>query len=111
MNGLRNMDVNWRFYAVLALAKTEEEAQSFRNLIKKTIADETYRHIIVIDALSTPLGLEAFEEYVGFSAMSMYYNHNNTQQSKENARKAKEVLDRSWKDRIHDGAFTVWVLF
>lgn len=108
MNGLRNMDVNWRFYAVLALAKTEEEAQSFRNLIKKTIADETYRHIIVIDALSTPLGLEAFEEYVGFSAMSMYYNHNNTQQSKENARKAKEVLDRSWKDRIHDGVFTVW---
>ena len=108
MNALKVKDLSWHFYAVLALAKTEEEAQNFRNLIKKTIADEAYRHIIVIDALSTPLGLEAFNQYVDFAAMSMYYNHNNAQQSKDNARKAKEVLDRKWKDRIHDGAFTVW---
>ena len=57
---------------------------------------------------SSPLGLESFEEYVGFSAMSMYYNGNNNQQSKDNARKAKEVLNRTWKDKIHDDAFIVW---
>ena len=30
------------------------------------------------------------------------------QQSKENAKKAKDVLERDWKDRIHDGQFIVF---
>ena len=108
MNVLKSKDVDWHFYAVLALAKTDEEAQSFRTLIKKTIADPVYKNIAVIDALSTPLGLEAFEQYVDYSAMSMYYRGNNGQQSKENAKKAKDVLERDWKDRIHDGQFIVF---
>lgn len=108
MDALKNKDVGWHFYAVLALAKTDEEAQSFRTLIKKTIADPAYKNIAIIDALSTPLGLEAFEQYVDYSAMSMYYNGNNGQQSKENAKKAKDVLERDWKDRIHDGQFIVF---
>lgn len=108
MDTLKSKDVGWHFYAVLALAKTDDEAQAFRTLIKKTIADENYKNIVVIDALSTPLGLEAFEQYVDYSAMSMYYNGNNNQQSKENNKKAKDVLERDWKDRIHDGIFTVY---
>lgn len=108
MDALKNKDVDWHFYAVLALAKTDEEAQSFRTLIKKTIADPAYKNIAVIDALSTPLGLEAFEQYVDYSAMSLYYNGNQGQQSKENAKKAKDVLERDWKDRIHDGQFIVF---
>ncbi|NCB25669.1 MAG: hypothetical protein EOM62_09390, partial [Bacteroidia bacterium] len=108
MDALKNKDLDWHFYAVLALAKTDEEAQSFRTLIKKTVADPAYKNIAVIDALSTPLGLEAFEQYVDYSAMSMYYNGNNGQQSKENAKKAKDVLERDWKARIHDGQFIVF---
>ena len=108
MGQLKSKDVGWRFIAVLALAKTEEEAQALRIQIKKTIADVEYKNITVIDALSTPLGLDEFEKYVDYSAMAMYYQGNNNQQSKDNARKAKEVLERSWKDRIHDGQFIVW---
>ncbi len=108
MDVLKSKDVNWRFYAVLALAKDEDEAQQFRTLIRKTIANEAYKNIIVIDALSTPLGLEAFEQYVDYSAMALYYQGNNNQQSKDNQRKAKDVLDRTWRDRIHDGQFYVY---
>lgn len=108
MDVLKSKDVDWHFYAVLALAKTDEEAQSFRTLIKKIIEDPAYKNIAVIDALSTPLGLEAFEQYVDYSAMSMYYSGNNGQQSKENAKKAKDVLERDWKDRIHNGQFIVF---
>lgn len=108
MDVLKSKDVDWHFYAVLALAKTDEEAQSFRTLIKKIIADPAYKNIAVIDALSTPLGLEAFEQYVDYSAMSMYYSGNNGQQSKENAKKAKDVLERDWKDQIHNGQFIVF---
>ena len=108
MDVLKSKDQDWHFYAVLALAKTEDEAQTFRTLIKNTVADPTYKNITVIDALSTPLGLEAFEQYVDYSAMSLYYSGNNGQQSKENAKKAKDVLERDWKDRIHDGQFIVF---
>ena len=69
MDVLKSKDISWHFYAVLALAKNDEEAQSFRNLIKKTIANAEYKNIIVVDALSTPLGLEAFEDYVNYSAI------------------------------------------
>ncbi len=108
MDALKNKECTWHFLAVLALAKTEEESITFRSLIKKTVADEAYKNIIVIDALSTPLGLEAFEKYVDFSAMSAYYQGNNNQQSKDQGRKAKEVLERDWRDRIHDGQFIVY---
>ena len=108
MDQLKVKDTSWHFFAVLALARTDEEARTFRNMIKKTIGNAEYKTILVIDALSSPLGLELFEEYVSYSAMSMYYNGNNNQQSKDNARKAREVLDRTWRDRIHDGSFIVW---
>lgn len=108
MDALKNKDIDWHFYAVLAVARTEDEAQTFRTLIRSTVADPIYKNIMVIDALSTPLGLEAFEQYVDYAAMSMYYSGNNGQQSKENARKAKEILERDWKNRIHDGRFIVF---
>ena len=108
MDVLKNKDDTWRFYAVLALAKDEDEAQSFRALIKRTIANEDYKKIIVIDALSSPLGLELFEQYVEYSAMAIYYQGNNNQQAKDNSRKAKDVLNRAWRDKIHDGQFFVY---
>ena len=108
LDSLKAKDVGWHFMAVLALAKTDEEAQALRIQIKTAIANEDYKNITIIDALSTPLGLEEFEKYVDYSAMSMYYQGNNNQQSKDNARKAKEVLERAWKDRIRDGQFIVW---
>ena len=108
MDALKHKDVSWHFKAVLAVAKNEEEAQTFRNIIKNVISNEEYKDIVVIDALSTPLGVEAFGQYVEYAAMSMYYSGNNNQQSKDNSRKAKDVLNRDWKDRIYNGQIIVY---
>lgn len=108
MDTLKSKDSDWHFRAVLALEKNEEEAQSFRADIKKIISDPAYKNIVVIDALSTPLGVENFDQYVEYSAMSMYYNGNDKRQSQENAKKAKDILNRDWKNRIHDGIFYVY---
>ena len=108
MDSLKTKDIPWRFYSILAVAKDDDEAQAFRNLIKKTIANDDYKNIYVIDALSSPLGLENFEQYIEYQAMSQYYQGNNGQQSKENNRKAIEILNRTWREKIHDGQFYVY---
>lgn len=108
MDALKTKDDSWRFYSVLAIAKDEDEAQSFRSLIKRTISNECYRNICVIDALSSPLGLESLEQYIDYEAMSRYYQGNNGQQQRDNHRKATDILDRTWRDKIHDGQFYVY---
>lgn len=107
INALRDKQSNWRFFAIIAFAKDDAEVPNFRKAIKEAAANPEYKHIIFIDALSTPLGADAFEQYVEFSAMSMYYNGNDNTLSKNNSEKAKRVLDTDWKDRIEKGAFIV----
>jgi hypothetical protein len=108
INGLRERAIGWRFYAVIALAKDEIEAVSFRKEVRAAAADEQYKNIVFIDALSTPLGLEAFEQYVDYSAMARYYQGNNNKAATDNSDNAKHVLDRDWKNKIYNGQFVVY---
>lgn len=107
INELRNRPKGWNFHAVIALAKDASEAAMFRKNIKAAVSDKQYENIVFIDALSTPLGPEAFEQYVDFLAMSLYYQSNNNTSARENSDKAKHVLDRDWKNRIYNGKFVV----
>ncbi len=102
INTLRDKESGWKFHAVLALAKDDMEVVALRQYIKKAVTDEQYQNIVFIDALSTPLGVEAFDLYVEYAALSMYYQSNNRQASAENAAKAKQVLELDWKNRIYN---------
>jgi hypothetical protein len=108
INILRDRATRWNFHAVIAFAKDEAEAATFRKTIRTAVADEQYENIVFIDALSTPLGSEAFEQYVDFSAMAMYYQGSNNTSSRESSDKAKRVLDQDWKNRIYNGQFIVY---
>jgi hypothetical protein len=107
INILRDKPTGWNFHAVIAFAKDDVEAAGFRKIIKAAVADKQYENIVFIDALSTPLGNEAFEQYVDYSAMAMYYNGNNNSASRESTDKARHVLDQDWKNRIYNGQFVV----
>lgn len=110
INALRDISETkrWKFHAVIAFAKDEAEAATFRKTLRTAVADNRYENIIFIDALSTPLGQEAFEQYVDFSAMAQYYQSNQNTSSRESADKAKRVLDQDWKNRIYNGQFVVY---
>ena len=108
INLLRDRATVWNFHAVIAFAKDDAEAATFRRTIRTAVADKQYENIVFIDALSTPLGQEAFEQYVDFSAMAMYYQGNQNTSSRECADKAKRVLDQDWKNRIYNGQFVVY---
>lgn len=108
INILRDKASGWNFHAVVAFAKDDAEAAIFRKTLKTAVADKLYENIVFIDALSTPLGSEAFEQYVDFSAMAMYYQGSNNTSSRESSDKAKRVLDQDWKNRIYNGQFVVY---
>jgi len=108
INTLRDKTTGWNFHAVIAFAKDEAEAATFRKAIRIAVADKQYESIVFIDALSTPLGSEAFEQYVDFSAMAIYYQGSNNTSSRESSDKAKRVLDQDWKNRIYNGQFVVY---
>ena len=108
INILRDKPAGWNFLAVIAFAKDESEAVTFRKNIKTAAADKQYENIVFIDALSTPLGLDAFDQYVDFSAMAIYYQGNINTSSREYSDKAKRVLDQDWRDRIKDGQFIIY---
>lgn len=108
MNFLKDKETGWRCYAILALAKTEAEAQKFRKTINETAKDGEYKNITIIDALSTPLGTEDFNTYAEYSARSMTYSGNRNTQSQDYAKKAKNILEHDWRNRIHDGQFIVY---
>jgi len=108
INNLRDRATRWNFHAVIAFAKDDAEAAIFRKTLRTAVADKQYENIVFIDALSTPLDSEAFEQYVDFSAMAMYYQGSNNKASRESADKAKRVLDQDWKNRIYNGQFVVY---
>jgi hypothetical protein len=108
INILREKSTGWNFHAVIAFAKDDGEAAIFRKTLRTAVADKQYEKIVFIDALSTPLGSEAFEQYVDFSAMAMYYQGRNNTSSRESSDKAKRVLDQDWKNRIYNGQFVVY---
>ena len=108
INILRDKSSGWNFHAVIAFAIDDAEAATFRKTIKTAVADKQYEKIVFIDALSTPLGSEAFDQWIDFSAMALYYQGSNNSSSRESADKARRVLDQDWKNRIYNGQFIVY---
>ncbi|NBJ16968.1 MAG: hypothetical protein FNP40_15715 [Dehalobacter sp. 4CP] len=108
LTSLKDKDYGWRFVAVLCFAKDDTEVPSFRKAIAEAAANDDYKHIIFIDALSTPLGADAVERYVEFQAMSMYYSGNDKDLAKKYAKDARNILDTEWKNSIERGAFIVY---
>jgi len=108
LTSLKDKDYGWRSIAILCFAKDDTEVASFRKTIAEAALNDDFKHIIFIDALSTPLGADAFERYVEFQALSMYYSGNDKDLAKKYAKDAKNILDTEWKSNIERGAFIVY---
>ena len=107
INNLSNIDTTWNFHAVIAVAKNETEAVTFRKDIQEWVANKQYEHIVFIDATYTPLGESAFEQYIDISAMEEYYRGNNKNESDNKRREANKIL-ADWAERIYEGQFVIY---
>lgn len=108
LSSLCNQETRWHFIALVAFAKDDSEITPFRKVIQEAVANDDYKHIIFIDALSTPLGTDAFEQYLDYQSMSMYYTGNDNDLARKYAKDAKNILDNDWRNRILSGSFIVY---
>ena len=100
INQYKGKDLVWRFRSVIAFAKDDTEVAPLRKLIKDSVASGDFDNIIIIDALSTQLGADDFEQYLDCQSMAMYYARNDNDLARKYAKDAKDVLDGKWTDFI-----------
>ena len=104
----KSKDLGRYFHAVLAFAKDDTEVKPFRKAIKDAVISGEYDNIIFIDALSTPLGTDDYEQYLDFQSLAMYYSGPDNDLARKNAKDAKDVLDIKWRSRLEKGRFIVY---
>ena len=105
---LRNLESKYtnKILSVVAYAKDDNESVIIEKKIQDALKDGSY-NIVFVDASTTPLGKDAYEQYCENMAEAMYHQRENRELAKEFESNAKDVLKR-WKNRITEGEFQVY---
>jgi hypothetical protein len=108
INTLRNQAGSFanKILAVATFAKNDEEGAAISKAIAEAAKSNNYK-ILFIDTSSTPLGYDAFEQYLENMANSNYHRGKDNSLAGQYENNAKEVL-KKWKDRILDGEFILY---
>lgn len=108
INKLKSRVEDWHFNAVIAFSKDDTESAALSDKIKQAASNEEYKNILFIDATSSPLGVNDLDSYVDYEALAVYYQGSNPSSSKDNDKKAKQILSTNWKNRIYNGKFVIY---
>lgn len=105
---LRNQESKYtnKIVAVVSFAKDDTESVVIGKKIKDALNDGSYK-MIFVDASTTPLGKDGYEQYCDNMAQSMYYQGKDNNQARQFENNAKDAL-KKWKSRISDGEFIVY---
>lgn len=105
---LRNQEGNYfnKIVAVVAFAKDDSESVLITKKIRDAINDGSY-NMIFVDASTTPLGKDGFEQYCDNMAQSMYHQRKDDSLARQYETNAKEAL-KKWKNRVFNGEFIVF---
>lgn len=107
INKITNEAQNYKIRAVMAFARTDDEQSKIRELIKGAIKDDRYSNLVFIDASSTVMGKDRFEQYIDCAANEEYWRQKDRSLSEEMARKAKTLLE-DWRTDITNNSLVVY---
>lgn len=107
INKITNERSGYKFRAVLSFARSDEEQNKIRALIRGAVNEDRYQDLIFIDASSTVLGCDRFEQWVACSSNEEYWRTKDGKLADEMSRKAKAILE-DWKTDVANGPFTVY---
>lgn len=105
---LRNQESNYinKIVAVVSFAKDDSESVVLGKKIKNALKDGSYK-MIFVDASTTPLGKDGYEQYCENMAQAMYHQGKDNNLARQYETNAKEAL-KKWKNRISGGEFIVY---
>jgi len=95
-----------KIYAVITFAKSDEERVSITKMLKEAGVDSSY-NMLFIDASSSILGMDVFEQYIENMANSSYQLIKNKALSKQYEGYAREILEK-WKRDILSSEFVLY---
>lgn len=107
INVLMSKPETWQTRAIIGFAKDDTERDALRKLIKNAVADEKYKKLLFIDAMSLPLGVDEFEQYVDYTANGKYYRGKDNHLADDMEAKGKGVL-LNWRNKIYKERFIVY---
>jgi len=107
INRITNEPSTYRYRAVLSFARSDEEQNKIRELIRGAMNDNRYENLVFIDASSTVLGAERFEQWADHAANEEYWRTKDVKLADEMARKTKVILE-DWKTDVASSTFTVF---
>lgn len=102
----REAELENKIPAVVCFAKDDKEASLISKKIRDALKDGSY-HVVFIDATTTPLGKDGYEQYRNEMANAMYQQRKDDILSGQYASNAKDAL-KKWKNRIAAGEFIVF---
>lgn len=105
---LRNQETIYenKIVAVVCFAKDDAESVVIGKKIRDALKDGSY-NMIFVDATTTPLGRDGYNQYREDMAQSMYQRGKDNSLSDQYANNAKDAL-KKWKSRVSDGEFIVY---
>lgn len=105
---LRNQESNYsnKIVSVVCFAKDDNESVVVGKKIRDALQDGSY-NMIFLDATTTPLGKDGYEQYCNNMAQSMYYQGKDNNQARQFEANAKDAL-KKWKNRVSGGEFIVY---
>lgn len=110
INRITNEPLTYKIRAVLSFARSDEEQNKIRELIRGAMNNDRYKDLVFIDASSTVLGGERFERWVECAANEEYWRPKDGRLADEMSRKAKAILE-DWKTDVANGSFTVYFAY
>lgn len=105
---LRNQESKYsnKIVSIVCFAKDDSESVVVGKRISDALQDGSY-NMIFIDATTTPLGKDGYEQYCDNMAQSMYYRGKDNSQALQFETNAKDAL-KKWKNKVSGGEFIVY---
>jgi hypothetical protein len=110
INRITNEPSTFKSNVVLSFARSDEEQNKIRELIRGAMKDVRYNALVFVDASSTVLGSDRFEQWVECAANEEYWRPKDGKLADEMSRKAMDILE-DWKTDVTNGQFTIYSEF
>lgn len=102
-----NGELSNKIPLIIAFAKNDVEQNNVTQKMQSYMTDPSLEGFVFVDASITPLGMNAWKQYVDNKAQMKCFAQKDRKQSEQYDRNAKGVLSQ-WKNRISAGDFYVY---